>query len=76
MDARLLRLSLRLSQADLASRVGTSQTSISAFERGSRRISPGLAQRILSVLVTQGVRASCPPEAKESRSSDPHRVDQ
>ncbi len=55
MDARLLRLSLRLTQADLAARAHTSQTSISAFERSIRPVSPGLAQRILEALVAEGI---------------------
>lgn len=76
MDARLLRLSLRLSQAELALRAGTSQTSISAFERASRPISPALAQRILSVLVALGVSSSFPAEPAELPSSGPQRVDQ
>ncbi len=58
MDARLLRLSLRLTQADLAAKSGTSQTTVSAFERGSRRVSPELVQRILGVLVAESLRPS------------------
>lgn len=75
MDARLLRLSLRLSQSALAARARTSQTSISAFERRSRRISVELAQRILAVLVAQGLNSPGIPIAPSSTAPDRQRVD-
>jgi transcriptional regulator with XRE-family HTH domain len=55
VDARLLRLSLRLIQADLAAKAGTSQTTVCAFERGSRRVSPEIARRIVAALIAEGL---------------------
>lgn len=54
MDARLLRLSIRLTQAELAKRAGTSQATVSAFERETRPVSPETAQRIIAALIAEG----------------------
>jgi ribosome-binding protein aMBF1 (putative translation factor) len=44
------RLKARLSQAQLAEKLGIRQNMISDYERGKRRLSPAMAKRIAKVL--------------------------
>ena len=44
------RLKARLSQAQLAEKLGIRQNMISDYERGKRRLSPAMAKRIANIL--------------------------
>jgi len=44
------RLKARLSQAQLAAKLGVRQNMISDYERGKRRLSPSMAKRIAEIL--------------------------
>jgi transcriptional regulator with XRE-family HTH domain len=50
MDGRLLRLSRRISQAELARRAGVSQPAVSRLETGRRRVGPDVRSRVAAAL--------------------------
>jgi transcriptional regulator with XRE-family HTH domain len=53
-----IRKAIRLTQADLAEKIGVGQTNVCAYERGRQGISPATAKAIVGVAKAAGLDIS------------------
>lgn len=78
MDGRLVRLSRRMSQAELALRAGVSQSVVSRIETGARRVSLAARARVAAAvaeLLAESATAMRPPPIGGARAARGHRRD-